>query len=148
MVSAGLVQLSMVLLLSGSVGGTANAECVGMPVESYIKHSDLVFRGVVTEAQRHESHIVMTFQVSRVWKGKMGRSIVLHQVLGMERATWPEDLIGREYVILASRLSEYERNVIGAKTIEVFGIPQCMNAISIDHAAEYLKKLGRGRAPE
>jgi len=149
MFRSGPVRLSIALVMLGYSAATVNAECIGFPFEHHVKYSDMVFRGVVTDVQRHDTHMVMTFQVSRVWKGKAGKTVVLHQIQGLDRATWPEDLVGREFLILASRLSEYDAKWVGAKASDVlFGVPNCLDSISISSAATQLKKLGRGRAPK
>ena len=137
--------LALTLLLLSALA--ASAECFHAPVSDYIKHSDRIFRGTVTDIEKHDTHLLITFRVSRVWKGNPGRTTVLHQLTGLDRATWPANPIGLEFLIFARRLSEDEREFIGTKGADVFGVPICKHATSIGHASEFLKRLGKGRTP-
>ena len=140
-----LLQFSIAALLLLPV--EARGECITLKFSSVIKYSDLIFRGVVTSKEQLDTHTIINFRVTRVWKGKLGPSATTHNVWGIEHAGFPEELVGAEYLVLASRLTDYQRKFINAGSAELFGIPDCLPATPIAHASAQLKELGRGRAP-
>lgn len=144
----GKARLPIIAVLAVYGTCSLNAECIGVPPEYHIKYSELIFRGVVTDVQDLKTHLVLTFRVSRVWKGKPLKTVVIYQVLGVESVRFPDNSVGQEYLILATALRDFEREIVQTRDAQAFGIPQCTAPISINAAAEYLKKLGSGRAPK
>ena len=147
-----VARLLAICLLVAFGAANARAECVGFPLDHYRKYADVVFRGVMTDIQRlDESRAVVTFTVSRVWKGNVGRRFVLHQghQLGPDRYSWPAEAAG-EYLVFATRLDESDRKAFDLTNRNAFAVPMCWGGttpISHARAPDFLRQLGPGRAP-
>ena len=120
----------------------AFAQCDDVEVSTkWAKHySEVVFQGTVVGFRGPENNRNVVFQVSRVWKGHVGRTFEMPAVQtngGLCSAFWMGLLaVGNELVVYASRpIDPNEYLPIRSKTTLV-------------SKAKDLKALGRGHAPE
>jgi len=129
------------------------AECISLGLKSDRKYADLVFRGVITDLQHPDKRrSIVTFEVSRVWKGPVRKRMVLYQPEEdyLERYSWQTSTVGTEYLVFARRLDDSQRNAFDLKTRDAFAVPTCKGGtdeIVHPYARDYLRQLGRGRAP-
>jgi hypothetical protein len=163
----------LLLLLSAKVGLACT--CSTSSVEKATKQADQVFQGKIVKInyldaaakvpnrifpERLEDvprRFVATLEVSGVWKGKVGRTIVMH-----ERETGPDCVgfwteIGTEVVVFAGewvvtpkkesewRIPEWTDKVpVGNRMVSK--IP-CGLSSELAYASQTLKKLGKPKAP-
>ena len=147
-IHAGFLVMGCVL----AVGSTnAGAECARLSPDESLKSAHVVFRGVVTEVQRlDKSRTVVTLDVSRAWKGPVGKRMVLHQATSHYLDYfWPANAVGTEFLVFATRLTEPRRKAFKLTTPEAFAVPMCGGGTApIAEAGPYVDALGPGRAPQ
>lgn len=113
----GLVPVVLVAVIVSSAD-TLHGECVGFPLEQYVKYADLVFVGTLTHVEpARGSKGFVTFDVSRVWKGAVPRRMVLYQ------ARWNIDSVE-----------------FSAETVGTSDLPK--------DARGFARRLGPGREPK
>jgi len=130
-----------------------------------LKQSDVVFRGTVrevrttggrgnqnvtpqgTEYQPGWTGWVVTFDVSRVWKGAVGNRFVLYSVRVTPDDAFTEFERGAEYLVFATRNSQAKSDLfrLGLPT---FGAHACGGTTSLLWATKYLLDLGIGKSPD
>ena len=136
-----------------SLASPAAADCNIPSGQKALERSDVVFRGVV----RDVDHIavrqratgpgwgsVVRFAVSRVWKGDLGTTFVLHN-----RAESAEDIpfeAGREYLVFAV-LNEPSTSALFGLKLPSFAARGCGGTQDILWASPSLIDLGAGRPP-
>jgi hypothetical protein len=123
-----------------------------------LKHSDVVFRGTVREVKRAgplplsstvwHSSLIVTLDVSRVWKGHVGKQFVLH----IASAGGPDDAYrefarGREYLVFALRNSP-ETTALFHVAEPTYGATGCGGTTSELWGMTYLLDLGPGASPQ
>ena len=139
-----------ILLLIAPAAGV-DAECVGFPLTHYVKYADLVFSGTIDELEQLDStRTIVTFEVDRVWKGNVGRQIVLHQALeGIDSFRLIGASTGSKYLVFANRLNAQQRQQFElSERQDAFGIPICGGGTQpLDSDDTVLRRLGRGRTP-
>jgi hypothetical protein len=140
---------------------------------------DVVFRGRVTSVSSFRNALpgklvigeAATFQVQEVWKGEVGKALVIHHSLngsltytplptpadappgfvpgmrGSISEQGPRFIIGREYVVVAKRLSATERVDLGfpLDPPDMFGVDPC--SYHSPELAIDLNDVGPGREP-
>ena len=122
-----------------------------------LEYSDVVFRGVVRDVKTTGGLIdgstwpwtgwIVTFEVTRVWKGAVGSRFVLYSMRGAPDDAFTEFERGAEYLVFARRNSEATtaRFQLGLPT--TYGAHACGGTSSILSATKYLLDLGVGRSP-
>lgn len=127
------------------------AECVGFPLKHYLKSADLVFSGTIQGLERRDStRTSVTCDVDRVWKGEVGRRLVLHQAVdNIDSFRFVQGAIGAKYLVFATRLDARQRQDFERPArADAFGIPTCGGGTrKIDANDPILRQLGRGRHP-
>jgi len=141
------ISLSVVLLCLSA--NAASAECVGLTLKNYVKYAAVIFRGVVEETTPvPDAGAMITLRVSRVWKGKVDRRVVLHQPFNIDGCYWGDSPVGTEHLIFASPLRDFEREWFHLQAGGL-AVPQCgAGTVPIANAATILKELGRGHSPK
>jgi hypothetical protein len=145
----GVAVLALVSLTTSA--STAAGECVGFRLDHYKKHADLIFSGAIRELRDLDwRRTLVTFEVDRVWKGNVGKRVVLHQVLSIDSFRFVGTPPGKEYLVFASRLEPAQRALfeLTART-DAFSVPICGGGtralLEVDQ--DTLRKLGRARNP-
>jgi len=145
----GVAVLALVSLTTSA--STAAAECVGFRLDHYKKHADLIFSGAIRELRDLDwRRTLVTFEVDRVWKGNVGKRVVLHQVLSIDSFRFVGTPPGKEYLVFASRLEPAQRALfeLTARS-DAFSVPICGGGTralpEVDQ--DTLRKLGRARNP-
>jgi hypothetical protein len=111
------------LLFMLGVAATAEAECVVVSnpdIREGFRQSDLVFSGVITKVDFNDR---LLFQVDRVWKGPVARTILIYQLDGPFVGSYmfrPNTDV--KYIIFAKALSPDDRKVQKADEPSAFGI--------------------------
>ena len=139
-----------ILLLIASAS-RVGAECVGFPLKHYVKYADVVFSGTIEELEQPDAtRTIVTFEVDRVWKGHVGRQIVLHHALEqIDSFRLIGASTGSMYLVFATRLNARQRQQFElSERQDAFGIPICGGGThKLDADDEMLRQLGRGRKP-
>jgi hypothetical protein len=159
------VQIAAFCLCVTALGDSAIADC-SRPRSGVtaLNQSDVVFRGTIREVKTtggrgdlnatlgSADHLgwtgwVVTFDVSRVWKGAVGSRILLHNVRVAPDDAFTEFDPGVEYLVFATRNSDKNsaRFRVAGPT---FGAHACGGTTSLLWATNYLLDLGIGRSPE
>src|SRR4051812_18187370 len=101
------------------------AECVGLSMSNNKRFADLVFSGTVTGLQQlDDRHAVVTVDVDRVWKGTVGRHVVLYGI--HDSIDSYAFSVGTEYLVFAKRLMPEQRVGFSFGEREIaFGVPTC-----------------------
>lgn len=130
-----------------------------------LRQSDFVFRGTVREiktlGERGYQNItprgteyhhgwtawIVGFDVSRVWKGIVGKRFVLHIVPTQEDDAFEWFEQGTEYLVFAQRNSPQKTARLGLPE-PTYGATGCGGTTSLLTGVMYLIDLGPGRSPE
>ena len=113
------------------VGG---AECVGFRVDHYKQYAEVVFSGTVRKMKQLDSaRTVLTFDVAEVWKGEVGNSFVIHQLIeSIDSFRFPIDALGEKHVVFATRLDADQLIRLGLKGSDIAcGFPTCGGATRV-----------------
>lgn len=155
----------MALCLSAiATASPAIADC-GRPRSALtaLKQADLVFRGTVRELKTvgeprwHYAPFpravpvwhawIVSFDVSRVWKGLVGKRFVLHVAREQEDDAFEEFERGSEYLVFALRNSPQKTALFHA-TESTYGATNCGGTMPLLWGVKYLVELGPGKSPE
>jgi hypothetical protein len=128
---------------------TVKAECLRMTPKMLrdAPSSELVFAGTVLEVtQIGESGAKATFDVERVWRGKVPKRIdVFMWFLACAEA--PQYQKGQSYVVVVQRLEDKRARegvgLGGSDVIAFTGVP-CSAGHTVE---EFVRQLGRGKPP-
>jgi len=160
------VQIAAWCLCAIAIPGSAIADC-DRPRSALtaLKQADVVLRGTVreisttggrgepivaprgTEYQPGWTGWVVTFDVSRVWKGTVGDRFILRSVLVGPDDAFTEFDRGAEYLVFARRNSDRDSARFGVAG-PTFGAHLCGGTTSLLWATKYLLDLGIGKGPE
>ena len=123
----------------------AHAECVALwhTARDAQRISKLVFSGTVVKT---DNAVEITFDVDRVWKGDVRRRTTLTLFTGIESHGASYFKEGTAYLVFANVLPKILRDDAGLDT-RILEISQCSPTRPLSEAQEFLKQLGRGRAP-
>jgi len=149
-----IIALSLAGLIFSSSQQTVACSCDGARGKAAVKASHLAFRGTVTnvdyldtDTAQSEPRIIVTFSVSRVWKGSVGREIVLHTIYNKYSCTGFYFQKGKEYLVFAYRNEErMAKNFPLAKN--TLGTNICNGTNLIESAKDDLRQIGKGREPK
>ena len=135
------------LVLAICAVATSSAECVVVSPSWMKKHSEHVFAGRLTEETPVGSGgLRLTFDVSRVWKGNTGKTVVLFQAASLDRVRLDT---GNDYIIFARAANKDDRErlqlIDGASVLVV---PDCSGAIPMRGNERAVRQLGRSREPK
>jgi len=148
-VAGHVVKLALGAILLVVPPSQLRAECVGFPLKHYLKSADLVFSGRIQGLEQRDSiRTIVTFDVDRVWKGEVGRRLVLHQAVeNIDSFRFVQGAIGAKYLVFATRLDARQRQEFELpERADAFGIPTCGGGTrKIDANDPILRQLGRGR---
>jgi hypothetical protein len=139
-------------VLTVTFGRTVDAECVGFPLEHYVKYADVIFLGVVKDIREVDAskHIV-TFEVSRVWKGPVRRTAVLYQApwVAFDSYEFPRRAVGTQYLVFAARLTAPQRRDFALEGQQQrFAVPACGGGTTeLRDIRDAPRQLGAGRKP-
>jgi hypothetical protein len=142
-------------LLAVAIPSPARADCDSpRSALTALKQSDVVFRGAVREMKtigeparpNWKSAWIVTLDVSRVWKGLVGKQFVLHLVREDEDDAFENFAAGSEYLVFSTRNSQRKTARFGIKA-ETFGATGCSGTTSLPGGLKYLMELGPSRMP-
>jgi hypothetical protein len=141
------------IIAVGVAIGTSHlhAECVGLSMSNNKRFADLVFSGVVTDLRQLDGrHVVVRVDVAKVWKGAVGKHVVLYSIQdNIDAYAFPPDAVGAQYLLFAKRLMPNQR--VGLPLGEeqaAFGVPLCGGGTrALEHVGRELQELGRSRPP-
>jgi hypothetical protein len=132
---------------------SANADC-DRPRSAItaLKQSDVVFRGTVRQidiVSRNwngwANRWIVTLDVSRVWKGRVGQRFTLHIAQTQEDDAFEPFEHGVEYLVFALRNSPQESALFHVS--ESYGATGCGGTTSLLWGMSYLVELGPGARP-
>jgi hypothetical protein len=108
----------------------AGAICVVMPLEHHLSNPKVtaVFSGTVQDVSFAPAGQTATFQVSRVWKGRVGRRTVLYNGNSLMMQDERIELqSGRTYLVIAHRQSPDERAAfhVPSASRDALGVSGC-----------------------
>lgn len=122
-----------------------------------LKYADLVFRGIVHDVRtdREPRFVsgswtpawIVTFDVSRVWKGHVPKQFVLYVVQTKEDDAFESFERGSDFLVFAVCNSLEKTAVFGLKE-PTYGATNCGGTASMLSAVPYLVSLGPGKPPE
>lgn len=112
-----------------------NANCLMPALRDSIKNSKTIFSGKVISNEKEGDIRVVTFQVSRYWKGTIKRTMKVYYQENMRYQAWFET--GKSYIVYA------QANDAG----KLFD-SKCSATKNIEDAKADLKYLGKGRRPK
>lgn len=128
-------------------------DCTGPRGKAAVKASAVAFRGTVTKVEyldpdtdRSEPRIIVTFSVSRVWKGAPRREIVLHTIYNKYSCAGFGFEKGKEYLVFAY-FNEAETARKSGRAKKTLGTNICNGTNLIQHAEDDLREIGEGRKP-
>ena len=159
-----IIALSLLGFLAIVSSQALACSCLSDPrAREAIKASHLAFRGTVTnvdyldtDTPQSEPRIIVTFSVSRVWKGPARREIVLHTVYNKFTCQGYYFKKGEEYLVFAYPNEEFLANKFLPEK-KTLGTNYCNGTTVIDEASggrraqflrDYLREMGRGRRPK
>jgi hypothetical protein len=127
--------------------------CVGPRGKAAVKASLVAFRGTVTkidyldpDTAQSEPRIIVTFLVSRVWKGLVRREIVLHTIYNKYSCAGFYFQKGKEYLVFAYPTEDHmAKRFSPAKN--TLGTNICTGTNLIESAQDDLREIGKGRKP-
>jgi hypothetical protein len=131
------MRMAFALLLFSLQTATC-CDCVLPTVKAEFKHSEIVFRGTITEI--HDSQIV--FAVRRVFKGRIPATFAMtNWVMDADCASgFARRLVktGNELLVYAWRAEFFKEGLLTST---------CSRTALVQGASEDLRELGRGHAP-
>ena len=142
-------------LLAVAIPSPARADCDSpRSALAALKQSDAVFRGTVREMKTVGKRAgtdwmapwIVTLDVSRVWKGLVGKQFVLHLVQEQEDDAFESFVRGSEYLVFSTRNSQRKTARFGIEG-ETFGATGCSGTTSLPRGLGYLGQLGPSRNP-
>lgn len=130
-------------------------DCDGPRGKLALVEADAAFRGTITNIEFLDSktavsepRIIVTFSVSRVWKGDVKTTFLLHTKLN----SWGcggfyfED--GKEYLVFAYSTDGKATEELYGGAKNTFGTHTCSGTTLIEKAEEDLRELGNGKKPK
>jgi hypothetical protein len=150
--SRGRISAILVCITGASSAGVVDAECIGFPVEHYLKYADIVFLGTVRNVTALDrSKQIVSVDASRVWKGAVRPSVVLYQApwVAFDSYAFPNDAIDKQYLVFATRLTARQpEDVTLTEQEDAFAVPTCGGGTSeLRDVRDAPRQLGAGRAP-
>ena len=129
-------------------------DCGGPTGVKALGGADAAFRGVVTNIEflepktdRNEPKIKVSFSVSRVWKGDVGKTFVLHTTQNSYSCAGYYFFKDKEYLVMAyANGEETAKRFNGEKN--TFGTNPCGATLEISNARKELEELGKGKKPK
>ena len=126
--------------------------CLGPRGRAVLPDAKAVFSGKVAKVdylekdrRNREPKILVTFEVYRVWKGALGRNVVIRTIYNRWTCTGYFFKAGNEYLVTA-----YEQMAHDDKTqrlTELGGINTCGGTLPLGQAVKELEDLGPGGEP-
>ncbi len=143
--------------------------CVKQGVVADLADSDAVFIGVVSGVRYMEKgvapRVIVTFDVSGVWKGVVGKQAKLHTYVNSSSCEgWSRFEKGKEYVVFATTrkvdewLGRKKSDFFGSRSVlvgtelpvrgsQILGITCSETSLVTDSVREDLKKIGVPKIP-
>lgn len=132
-------------------------DCVGPRGKEAIREGSPAFRGIVTDikdlgpfpgrGENSEHRIIVTFAVSRVWNGDVGKTFQLHTIYNQSSCGGYYFKNGAEYLVVAyPNKDEESEKFYGIK--KSFTTDPCGSTLEIKNAKDELVQLGEGRKPK
>ena len=128
-------------------------DCTGPRGKAAVKASFVAFRGIVTKVEyldpdtaQSEPRIIVTFSVSRVWKGLVRSEVVLHTIYNKYSCAGFYFQKGKEYLVFAYPNEEdmAKKFPLAKKSL---GTNICNGTNLIELAKDDLREIGKGRKP-
>lgn len=129
-------------------------DCSGLRGVDALAGADTAFRGIVTnieflepKTERNEPKVKVTFSVSSVWKGDVGRTFVLHTTQNSFSCAGYYFFKDKEYLVMAyANSEETAKRFDGEKN--TFGTNPCGATLEVSNAQKELEELGKGKKPK
>ena len=143
------LRLSVALVLVMTLAPTAaQAVCV-MPLAFYLSEDGLaaIFRGTVRDVQAVPAGQIVTFDVDRVWKGRVSKTTVIHNLnVGADHET--KFVRGERYLVTPHRQNAETRARFGISEDGALGTSLCGVYPADSSDAEQILGDGKGWEPE
>ena len=140
-------------MLITSTSGFA-CDCFGSRGKEALGTADAAFRGTVTNIEfleaktaQNEPRIKVTFSVSRVWKGNVKKTFILHTTQNSWSCAGYYFFKDKEYLVMAYRNDEETAKRFNGEK-NTFGTNPCGATIPIEIAKEDLIGIGKGKKPK
>jgi hypothetical protein len=150
--------LTIVLSLTGLMfifsSQAIACDCTGPRGKAAVKASVAAFRGIVSkvvyldpDTAQSEPRIIVTFSVSRVWKGSVRNEVVLHTIYNKYSCAGFYFQKGKEYLVFAYSNGEdmAKKFPLAKKSL---GTNICNGTNLIELAQDDLRDIGKGRNPK
>jgi len=139
------------LLCGALLPQSAFGECVRFEERFAVRYADAVFSGTVTNRESNAAYDpVVTFDVDRVWKGRVTKRFTIRNFDDVTAEGFQFD-VGTKYLVFAHKPKEEDRHILRLSPSEqdTLGVGQCGSGTRrlSDVTASELKKLGSGRTP-
>jgi hypothetical protein len=125
--------ITSVVLLAALFPTSVGAVCVQMPLEYHLSDdsTEAVFRGTIRDVQMVPPGQIVTFEVERVWKGRVSRTVITYNSLsgGYEERKF---MRGERYLVMAHRLNAMSRARFGGD----------MDALGVSYCGSYPAEIG------
>jgi hypothetical protein len=146
--------LSAALCLTLAPVSLAMADCISPSPSSALTQSEVVFRGTVVEMKtigkpdrpQWGAAWTVTFDVSQVWKGVVGKRFVLHIVQESEDDAFETFERGSDFLVFATRNSPRKTARFGIAGA-TFGAAGCSGTVSLPAGTKSLSEIGPGKRP-
>lgn len=140
----------LALALLGLAASASHAECVKIPPKQFLNLPDteLAFSGKVVEVTKAgELGVRATFEVERVWKGRVYKRFdtYISPPASAETPYYEKD---HSYVVIARRLVNQQARAnagFGDSDAVIFTGMACSALYSVD---EFVRAVGRGKPPD
>ena len=149
-----IVTTSFCFLMLVSATPTLACDCAAASGAIALTYADISFQGVVTNIELlepqtayNEPRIKVTFSVSRVWKGNVEKTFVLHTTQNSYSCAGYIFSKDREYLVMGYANDEETTKKFNEKK-KTFGTNPCGATLEISRAKEALKELGKGKKPK
>jgi hypothetical protein len=141
--------LALLTFVGLLVPTASEAVCVIMPLDFYLSEDGFaaVFRGTVRDVQVVPAGQIVTFDVDRVWKGRVLKTAVIHNfVVGADHET--QFVRGERYLVAPHRQNAETRALFGTSEDGALGTSLCGVYPADSADAEQILGNGKGWEPE
>jgi hypothetical protein len=140
------VALALVAML---IPTAAHAQCVIMPLDYYLPEDGVaaMFRGTVRDVRAVPAGQIVTFEVDRVWKGRVSKTTVIHNLnVGADHET--TFALGERHLVMPHRQNAAGRARFGNDAREALGASLCSSYPANSAVARDILGDAEGRVPE
>ena len=126
---------------------SARAECIAIwrTLKDAQRGSTLVFSGTVTAS---DSGVLVSFEVDRVWKGRVMRHMTLVVMPGVEVKDATYFKTGETYVVFANLSGHTTPDIKGVPAgTAIYDISYCSPTAPVTSFGKEIEQLGRAKPP-